>query len=420
MIQFAELYFLPIIMHALNPCNCKAPWVLCLFWILAISGCEKKSDTPLIQRNQSPVTLENSPLIAAKGFTFEHQGNNLRIHVHRPWQGAGAQGDFIYDLISPHENVTSNKNSKNHFVIQIPIQRIISLTTTNLPHFESFGTFDKLVGVGGGKYICNPHFLDRLKNGSLQDVGAEGQMDLEAVVGLKPDLIFTFVVGNSNDGIFNKLLQTQIPLAIDGSYMEETPLGRAEWIKFTAAFLDQETKADSIFNLIDSNYKRLVVLAQSAQHKPTVMVNGPFGGIWWMPGGKNYFAQFLSDAGADYIWAQDTTYGSLNLDLETVLTKGGKAEFWLNPGDWKNLNQGLKRDLRNAYFYSFQKGNVYNNDAIVSASGGNDFYETGASRPDLILAELIGIFHPELISQVQKLGQEFSSTKHWYRKLPKS
>jgi iron complex transport system substrate-binding protein len=190
--------------------------------------------------------------------------------------------------------------------------------------------------------------------------------------------------------------------------MEETPLGRAEWIKFTGAFFGKAAAADSLFASVDSAYQALAALARTAKRKPTVFVGAPFGGVWWMASGRTYVGRLLADAGADYLWAADTTRGSLNLDVEAVLGRAAGADFWINAGEWKDLADARAKDPRNALFKAWKDGRVYVNDALRCESGGRDFYETGAARPDLVLADLIAILHPELLPK---------HSLRWYRKL---
>jgi iron complex transport system substrate-binding protein len=191
--------------------------------------------------------------------------------------------------------------------------------------------------------------------------------------------------------------------------MEESPLGRAEWIKFTAAFLGKSAEADSSFAVVDSSYRALAALARTAKRRPTVFVGAPFGGAWWMASGRTYVGRLLADAGGDYLWAADTTRGSLNLDMEAVLGRAANADFWINAGEWKDLADAERKDPRNALFKAWKDGHVYTNDAIRCDAGGRDFFETGSSRPDWILADLIHILHPELLP-----GHKL----RWYRRLP--
>lgn len=349
----------------------------------------------------------------ARGFTLQKIGPRTVLQVRKPWQGATV--DFTYVLVPSSTGpgiggagTGTVMHGRDTLVIPVPLRRMVTLTTTDLPHFEMLGVLDSLVGLGGGRYVCDPAVRARLKAGKIREVGGDTQVDVEAVVGLKPDLVFTFVVGNSSDGSMAKLREASVPTAVDGSYMEETPLGRAEWLKFTAAFFGKGKLADSLYASVDSAYRSLAALAGTAKTRPKVFVNAPFGGVWWVPGGRSYVARFLSDAGADYLWADDTTRGSLNLDLETVLAKAGGADFWFNPGDWRSLSEGRKIDPRHAFFKAFKEGHVYNNDRIRGEQGGNDFFETGPSRPDWMLADLISILHPELLP---------GHSLHWYRKL---
>ena len=355
----------------------------------------------------------------AKVFSRETGPRGTVIHVFKPWQGAKA--DFTYLLADASQAAAAvgaggsagtakgPRTASDTLLVRVPITRAVTLTTTNLRPLESIGATDALVGLGGGKYVCSPEIRARLRSGRIRDIGDDMHLDLEGLLALKPDLLFTFVVGGSSDGGLGKLAETGIPVAIDGSYMEENPLGRAEWIKFTAAFFGKDREADSVFAVVDSSYHALADLAKRAAHRPTVVVGAPFGGVWWLPSGRTYVGRMLADAGADYAWASDTTRGSLNLDMEAVLGKAGDAEVWLNAGEWKDLADAKAKDPRNALFKPWKTGRIYTNDAVVCEGGGRDFYESGAARPDWILADLIFILHPELLP---------GHTLRWYRRLP--
>ena len=346
----------------------------------------------------------------ARIFSLDRSGDSTRILVRRPWQGA--ERDFAYLLVPADTADTSARKAGyrgDTLVIPVPVRRAATLTTTNLRHLESVGALDALVALGGGRYVCSPEVRARLADGRIRDVGEDVRLDVEALVSLRPDLLITYVVGRSSDGALGKIAETGIPAAIEGSYMEETPLGRAEWIKFTAAFFGKERAADSVFAGIESNYRALAALGAKAARRPTVMVGAPFGGVWWVASGRTYVARLLADAGADYLWASDTTIGSLNLDLEAVLAKAGGAEVWLNGGEWADLAAAKAEDPRYALFRPWREGNIWNNDGGKCATGGRDIFESGATRPDWVLADLIAILHPELLP-----GHEM----RWYRRLP--
>jgi iron complex transport system substrate-binding protein len=350
----------------------------------------------------------------ARGFDFARSGDTILLHVHRPWQGSSAE--YAYRLIDTTGRAGDTAGrmegripDREGTTLRIPVRRAVTLTTTNLPHLEAIGAVDALVGLGGGRYACSPEIRARLASGRIRDVGEDVRLDLEALLSLRPDVVFTYVVGNSSDGGLAKLSEAGIPAVVEGSYMEESPLGRAEWIKFTAAFFGKAAAADSVFNEMERAYDSLAALAKTAKHRPKVVVGAPFGGIWWVPTGRTYVGRLLADAGAEYPWASDTTRGSLSLDVEAVLGRDGDAEVWLDAGDWKDLADAKAKDPRIALFRAWKDGRVYASDGVVCGDGGRDFYETGAARPDLVLADLIAILHPELMP---------GHAPRWYRRLP--
>jgi iron complex transport system substrate-binding protein len=395
---------------------------LCLCAILLLSGCRRSAPEGSAPASAG-VTGVQIPLRHAVVFTLEMRAETTVVVVKKPWQGA--QSDFTYLLVPRRDTAVestasasaaqanraaaSGINAAQTLIVPVPIRRAITLTTTNLHDLECLGVLESLVGVGGGRYVCSPAVRARLQSGSLRDVGTDVGLDVENVVALRPDLLFTYVVGNASDGGRAKLAETGVPVAVEGSYMEESPLGRAEWIKFTAAFFGKAVAADSIFSAVDSAYQALAALARTAKRRPTVFVGAPFGGVWWMASGRTYVGRILADAGADYLWAADTTRGSLSLDVEAVLGRASGADFWINAGDWKDLADARKQDPRNALFKAWKDARVYTNDAIRCEAGGRDFYETGAARPDLLLADLIAILHPELLP---------GHSLRWYRRLP--
>ena len=348
------------------------------------------------------------PLSHARGFSIRNFPGFSRVEVYRPWQKSSA--DFAYRLVrgdNPGTLLVTDPSGSST-PISIPVRRVVTLTTTDLPHLEMLGSLETLVGMGGGRYVCNPSVRALMEVGKVREVGSNPQVDVEAVMQLKPDAVFSYSMGNATTSGNGKLEEAGLQVVLNGSYMEETPLGRAEWIKFTAAFLGKGTVADTAFAGIEWRYRALAALARGAKSRPTVFTQAFMGGLWWVPGGRSYVARYLEDAGAAYLWAEDTTRGSLSLDFESVLARASKADFWLNPGDWRSLEDGLAKDPRHGYFKAFREGRVYASDLITCGEGGNDFYETGSARPDLVLADLVALFHPELLP-----GHEF----RWYRRL---
>ncbi|MGQ9481979.1 MAG: ABC transporter substrate-binding protein, partial [Chloroflexus sp.] len=269
--------------------------------------------------------------------------------------------------------------------------------TTQLPHLSELGLLDKLVGVDSFQYINNPDVRKKIEAGELIEIGSGAQVNVEQALDLKPDLIMTYGVGNPEYDAHPKLLEANLKVVLNSEYMETSPLGCAEWIKFTAAFFNREAQATEVYNTISGRYREMAERARNVANRPTVFANIPFQGTWFMPGGRSYVAQLLADAGADYLWADDTSTGSQPLSFEEVFERARNADFWLNPGSMKSLTEIREADERFTEFAAFQNGNVFNNNKRLNENGGNDYWETGVTNPHLVLADLIKILHPELL-----------------------
>lgn len=350
-------------------------------------GCVTDYD-PQIDYFPEKVSLRDSV-----GWTIEYFNNYKVITVLNPWRDADVQ--FRYVLVQcgtpPPDNVG------DALVIEVPVKSVVAMSTSQLPHLSELGLLDKLVGVDSFLYINNPEVRKKIAAGELVEIGGGGQVNVERALDLQPDLIMTYGVGNPEFDAHPKLLEAGLKVVLNSEYMETSPLGRAEWIKFTAAFFNREAKATGVYDTIARRYKEMATKARNAPNKPTVFAGTPFQGTWFVPGGRSYVAQLLADAGATYLWADDTSTGSQPLSFEQVFERARDADFWLNPGMWKSLADGKAEDERFTQFVAFQKGNVFNNNKRLNENGGNDYFESSPTNPDIVLADLIKIFHPDLL-----------------------
>jgi iron complex transport system substrate-binding protein len=236
------------------------------------------------------------------------------------------------------------------------------------------------------------------------------KLDLERIRVLDPDLILATGYSDPAMDPNGKLLEAGFKVVMNTDWLEETPLGQAEWIKLAAAFLDREDEAERLFSEVERRYLALAARTRSLAHRPTVLTGTEHRGTWYVPGGRSFIAAYIRDAGGSYLWQDDLSPASRMMNLEAVLERGRDADFWLiymnAVGSLRDLADS---DDRCALFRSFREGQVYNNDLRLSAGGGNDFYETGVYRPDLVLGDLVAVLHPEL-----EPGHAFT----WYRRLP--
>jgi iron complex transport system substrate-binding protein len=350
-------------------------------------GCVTDYD-PEIDYFPEKVTLSDSV-----GWTIEYFNNYKLITVLNPWRNADVQ--FRYVLVQCGTPPPAEVGDAQ--VIEVPVKTIVTMSTTQLPHLNTLGLLDRLVGVDSFQYINTPAVVELVEADKLVEIGSGAEVNVELAIDLEPDLIMTYAVGSPESDSHPKLIEAGLKVALNSEYMETSPLGRTEWIKFTGAFFNQEAAATQAYADLAERYAAMAALTRDVSERPTVFTGAPFRGTWYMPGGKSYVAQLLADAGADYLWAEDDSTGSQQLSFEEVFERAQGADYWLNTSSWQSLADALAADERFAQFAAFQTGNVFNNNARLNPNGGNDYWETGVTNPDLVLADLIRILHPELL-----------------------
>ncbi|MEM8642021.1 MAG: ABC transporter substrate-binding protein [Cyanobacteria bacterium P01_G01_bin.54] len=338
----------------------------------------------------------------ATGFTVEYHNHYKVVTVNQPWKNAVGVSlaeqhrHFQYVLVqcgTPRPNGFEDAQ-----VIDVPIQSVVTLSTTHLPHLEQLDELEALVGVGEFKRVNTQAVRQKIDQGAIEEFNSGTILDLERLLVAEPDLVLAFATGDPETDTYPRLMRAGIPVAIVAEYMEASPLARSEWLKFTALFFNQEAQAQEVFAEIADEYKTMQQLTAALTDRPTVFTGFSYDGTWYMPGGQSYMAQFLQDAGADYLWADTNQAGSLPLDFEVVYDRAATADFWVNVSqNWQTRQDAIAADPRYGEFQAWQQQQVFNNNARLNPSGGNDYWESGISHPHWILADLIKIFHPDLM-----------------------
>ncbi len=273
---------------------------------------------------------------------------------------------------------------------------VVVTSTTHLPYLELLGLGDRLVGFPGLAYIYSPYFISRTEAGHITELGPDQGLNLELLFALQPDLVIAFDMG-SESVYLDKLGQANIPILYNSDFLEPNLLARAEWIKVFGAIFNKQAEADSIFSQIATSYTKLASKAMKKQNQPTVFSGIMYGDAWFLPGGSNGSAQLFADAGASYLWNDSDDPGWLELSFESVYEKAGQAEYWLGIGSVKTQEELKSLNSRYIEFEAFKTGNLYNYTKRIGPNGGFDYFESGYARPDLILGDLIAIFHSDLL-----------------------
>jgi len=377
-------------------------------WIgFSLNSCRNPSiQQPTVQRpgcvqNYNPnqdYFSEKTQIQYAQGFQVEYHKHYKIITVNNPWRDANRS--FQYVLVQCGTPVPSGFEPSQ--VVQVPIQQIAVLSTTHLGHLDSLQLLDTLVGVSNLKLVYSQEVRQHLQKNDVQEIGSNSNLNIEKILDLSPDLITTYGTGNPQHDAHPQLLAAGLKVAINSEYMESTPLGHAEWIKFTALFFNQEQAVNQQFNQIVKEYQSVAAIAQKAQNQPTVITGFNRNGTWNIPGGNSYVAKLLKDAGANYLGADNAESGSIPLSFEAVYDRALNAQVWLNGSrDWTRLQDVARADERYTKLSAFQSGRVFNNNARVNEFGGNDYWQSGTISPHLVLSDLVKILHPELLPEHQ-------------------
>jgi iron complex transport system substrate-binding protein len=329
----------------------------------------------------------------AKGFAVEYHKNYKLITILKPW--ANAKETFSYVLVQC--GTPTPKGYKPEQVITVPIDRIAATSTTHLAQLQSLNQLDRVVGFSDPNLIYGDEIKARFVQRKVVTIGTDSTINVEQLIALKPDVISIYGLGDASDAQ-PKLREAGLKSMLYGEYMETHPLGRSEWVKSMAMLFNQEAEATQLFDRIDQNYQRVATLAQSAKSRPTVLTDAQYQGTWYVAGGRSYVAQYLKDAGASYLWADNDSSGSVPLPFEAVYAKGREADVWLNVNqDWKTLDTLLKADERYVNFKPVNTGRIYNNNGRMNDLGSSDYWQSGLMQPDVVLADLVTILHPGLL-----------------------
>jgi iron complex transport system substrate-binding protein len=330
----------------------------------------------------------------AGGFAISEEDGITVLTIKNPWEKA-RDVEVKYYLVGRDMEVPSSLSGKN--IIRTPLKSVICLSTTHLGFLDKIGEIGSVSGISGGIYVTNPEVLRRLQNGEIPDVGYGQNLNYEEIIRLKPDVVMVYGVDSDVTGILGKFRDLGIATVLNAEYLENSPLGKAEWIKFAGALFDKQEWADSVFISIENEYNRLKDLVPSGNSRPGVMMGLPYRDAWWVPGGKSYMANLIGDAGGNYLGLDNSSRESYVISFEQALVWASQAEVWLNVGMVNSRQEIIAADSRFARFGVFNNGKIYNNNKRTTMSGGADFWESGVAAPEKILSDLISIFHPGLM-----------------------
>ncbi len=373
----------------LNMQKCKSLLSLCLLTAL-LAACNGRSTAP-----SGDFSKQLYPPEYASGFDIKGADGyeSSVITITNPWQGA----DSISTQLFIARGGEAAPEGFTGQIIEGDASRIVTMSSTHIAMLDAIGEAGRVVGVSGIDYISNPVIV--AKRDSIGDIGYEGNINYELLLSLDPDIVLLYGV-NGASSMEGKLKELGIPFMYVGDYLEESPLGKAEWIVALSELVGRRADGEEVFAGIPARYNELKKkVADSKADAPAVMLNTPYGDSWFMPSTRNYVARLVKDAGGKYIYDRNTGNTSMPIDLEEAYRLTSEADMWLNVGNAGSLDELKASCPKFADTRCFRSGNVWNNTLRTNAAGGNDYYESAVVHPDILLRDLVKIFHPELVEE---------------------
>ena len=309
--------------------------------------------------------------------------------------------------LSPYDGTTDTLH------VTEPLQKIVCMSTSHVGFLDAIGAADAVVAVSGCDFVSSQRIRERIAEGLVAEAGYDAAPAYETLYQLHPDVVLSYSLGGASP-MDERLTELGIRVFTLYEHLESHPLARAEYVRLFGALTGRMDVADSLFAVVSSGYlsravdlsSETVVLEDRPARSPDlsseravfrdspqkVLVNLPYAGVWYIPGAESYMARLIRDAGGEVLGAEPGTSQSGMISLEKAYELACEADFWLNAGNVQSLDE-LRRE--NAAFASFPvaaPGRVYTNSRRAQTGGGNDFWESGAVRPDLILKDLRTIF----------------------------
>lgn len=336
----------------------------------------------------------------ARGYAFEERDNYKVVEVCNPWDTLKVLQRYI--LLPKGEKIP--QDIPQGVIIRTPVERTAVYGSVHCAMIKELGNFDAIVGICDINYNADADLKKRVIEGLVADLGSSFLPDVEKIVSLSPEII---IVSAYEDKGEDKVSNLGIPVVEMTDYMESSPLGRTEWLKFMAMLFDKEEVADSLFKTTEFEYNRLAELGRSSVNKPSLFCELKTGGVWYQPGGRSYMAQLYHDAGIEYLWNDNKDKGSISLSFEDVFARASKADLWFikyAAEKDKTLYSLIKEYAPYEYFKSYRNKSVWAVNALKVP-----FYEEMPLYPHYILRDLMIVAHPEMFPK--------TDTTRYYKRM---
>ena len=325
----------------------------------------------------------------------------------------GEEGDKTVAMLAKRRSTGARCTTDT---VRTPVERSAVFIAPHCQLMYELGCQQAIRGVCDLDYINIPDVKKRVAlsgNTSAQnpivDCGSSMAPDIERIIALKPEAILVSPFENS--GGYGKLDKLHIPIIEAADYMESSPLGRAEWMKFYGMLFGNEegksngisgsceSKADSLFSQIEKEYLKLKAEAGKLPKGLSILTERKTGNVWYVPGGQSTIGILLKDADARYIFSDDQHSGSLAMSPEQILAKGKQVDVWaFKYFGGAPLSQAQLLQEYDGYkaLAAFSQGNIYQVDTSTVP-----YFELTSFHPELLLREFIILAHGERFGKLR-------------------
>lgn len=362
-----------------------------LFW-----ACKEEPNSD--KNSVSEETYKEIQVEYAKGFSLKDYGSYKILEVRNPFPDS----DKTYTYLLTKKGETAPENLKVDAKISIPVEKMVVTSTTHIPALESLHQENTLIGFPHLDFISSEKTRNLIAQKKIAELGENENLNMEILISLQPEVVVGFAM-KENDKTYSNISRSGISVIYNGDWNEQNPMGKAEWIKFFGALYDQDEKAAEIFEQIKTDYAAAKDLAKNVKQKPRVLSGALYKDIWHLAGGKSWMAEFIADAGGDYVYKDNADTGSLSLSFESVFDKAQNAEIWVAPGGFTAYEQMNSNSAHYKKFKAFQDREIYGYAHVTGETGGVLYFELAPNRPDLVLKDLIHIFHPDLLPDYENI-----------------
>lgn len=357
---------------------------------------------------------------AAEGIDYQY----AEALIANPWKAGtmlhryilipkGEEGDKTVAMLAKRRSTGARCTTDT---VRTPVERSAVFIAPHCQLMYELGCQQAIRGVCDLDYINIPDVKKRVAlSGStsaqnpIVDCGSSMAPDIERIIALKPEAILVSPFENS--GGYGKLDKLHIPIIEAADYMESSPLGRAEWMKFYGMLFGNEegksngisgsceSKADSLFAKIEKEYLKLKAEAGKLPKGLSILTERKTGNVWYVPGGQSTIGILLKDANARYIFSDDQHSGSLAMSPEQILAKGKQVDVWaFKYFGGAPLSQAQLLQEYDGYkaLAAFNRGNIYQVDTSTVP-----YFELTSFHPELLLREFIILAHGERFGKLR-------------------